>query len=176
MDKTASVLMHQKGHISYQAAAFLRLVEPSNSSWLLERTPRKKWDLGPGMKLLENRESGAYLWTRGDPEEEDEVHLEFRLPGWRFKIEYAGNLVARGARERLREHIEARAGLAWWIDGNNPSSEPRILLAQVIQFELPTAHTRNGQLFGIVCWAPASLYSAYEAVFENVLSGLRIYP
>jgi hypothetical protein len=161
-------LVSGSDHISDRAAAFLGLTH-RRSSWVAEYSKRK-WELEPGMKLLENRESGAYLWTRGDPE--DEVDLETRLPGWRIKIGFGEKFVARG----MRPAAKTLSLLPWWVGaGHKPPREPRIVLGQVIQFESPGTIIKDARLFAIVCWAPADLYSAYETVFENVLSGLRVY-
>jgi hypothetical protein len=78
--------------ISDRAAAFLGI---SRSSSIV--VADRKWKLAPGVKLLENREAGAYLWNRSHPD--DEVDVQTRLPGWRLKIEYTGGLVARGLKD-----------------------------------------------------------------------------
>lgn len=156
--------------ISDRAAAFLGIYRP-NPVAILSSEP--KWKLAPGVKLLENRESGAYLWKRKDPE--DEVAVETRVPGWRLKIEHAGNLVARG-REPDISYLPAWAKLAW--GGKGIPNEPFIALAQVIQFDKAAGFViadRDERLFAIACWAPVSVYPEYESVFEKVLSGFRIY-
>jgi hypothetical protein len=166
----ANSIFLRSDQISDRAAAFLGLTRPTSLEFGL--ASKRKWKLAPGMKLLENRESGAYLWTRGDPD--DEVDVETRLPGWRIKIEYGGSLVARGPATAAAKAV---ALLPWWVGpGKKPPREPRIVLCQVIQSEsVGKVASKDERLFAIACWAPAYLYSAYEAVFENVLSGLRIY-
>jgi len=162
-------------NLQERAAAFLGLLRSSTE----EEESGPKWILAPGVKLLENRESGAYLWNRSD--HEDAVDVETRLPGWRFKVEYAGTLTNRGPNKGFdRFSSPLWAEIAW---GREIPNEPYMVLAQVVQAERDSNPPKSQQFliqnsqqfYGIACWAPVRFYPAYETVFENALSGLRVY-
>jgi hypothetical protein len=132
-------------------------IEAKPSS-LLKGSVTRTMQLKEGIKLLENREAGAYLWKREDGREWVDVHT--RLRGWRFTLAYPGPLIPRGRTPTRKNAI----GI--W-ERYFPVDHPLIIVAQ---FLCP-----GSRAFGIVCWAPAEFFSRYEILFERVLSEFRVY-
>jgi hypothetical protein len=156
--------------LQLRAAVFLGFASAPSFS-VVSRPTDIEWQLSPSVKLLENREAGAYLWEQKDGNER--VDVRTRIPGWRFTFEYPGRLKPRG-RVGTKTH-------EFWTN-YLPADQPFIILAQVLfpdgkadRSLLITDLREDSRIFAIACWAPSEFYPKYEILFERVLSEFHVY-
>jgi hypothetical protein len=164
-------LLEQPTDLRQRAAMMLGLAPPKELSWIIG-SKSNKLQLPTGVKLLENREAGAYLWNWENGNEH--VDLQTRLPGWRFMLELPGQLNKPG----FREEAKVPSGGLWEY---LPADEPFIIVVQILyrggeaDGGIVIKTLLDSRIFAIACWAPSKFYPKYEALFERVLSEFRVY-